>query len=35
LEDVVTLDYDETAAQQLFSVRQELFEIRDLLSEVP
>jgi DNA-binding transcriptional MerR regulator len=34
LEDVVTLDYDETAAQQLLSVRQELFEIRDLLSEV-
>ncbi|BDT67172.1 hypothetical protein os1_13420 [Comamonadaceae bacterium OS-1] len=34
LEDVVTLDYDEAATQQLLSVRQELFEIRDLLSEV-
>ena len=34
LEDVVTLDYDEAAVQQLLSVRQELFEIRDLLSEV-
>ncbi len=34
LEDVATLDYDEIAAQQLLSVRQELFEIRDLLSEV-
>ena len=34
LEDVVTLDYDEAATQHLLSVRQELFEIRDLLSEV-
>ncbi|MEO5796681.1 MAG: MerR family transcriptional regulator [Rhodoferax sp.] len=34
LEDVVTLDYDDAAAQHLLSVRQELFEIRDLLSEV-
>lgn len=33
LEDVVTLDYDEVATQHLLSVRQELFEIRDLLSE--
>ncbi|WP_367849795.1 MerR family transcriptional regulator [Rhodoferax sp. WC2427] len=34
LEDVVTLDYDEVTTQHLLSVRQELFEIRDLLSEV-
>nr|WP_315240796.1 MerR family transcriptional regulator [uncultured Albidiferax sp.] len=34
LEDVVTLDYDEATTQHLLSVRQELFEIRDLLSEV-
>ena len=27
--------YEMTATQQLWSVRQELFEIRDLLSEVP
>ena len=34
LEDVVTLDYDEATTQHLLSVRQELFEIRDMLSEV-
>nr|WP_315185737.1 MerR family transcriptional regulator [uncultured Albidiferax sp.] len=34
LEDVVTLDYDEATTQHLLSVRQELFEIRVLLSEV-
>lgn len=34
LEDVVALDYDDATTQHLLSVRQELFEIRDLLSEV-
>lgn len=34
LEDVVALDYDAATTQHLLSVRQELFEIRDLLSEV-
>nr|WP_315203981.1 MerR family transcriptional regulator [uncultured Albidiferax sp.] len=34
LEDVVALDYGTTTTQHLLSVRQELFEIRDLLSEV-
>jgi DNA-binding transcriptional MerR regulator len=34
LEDVVTLDYGDAATQHLLSVRQELFEIRELLSEV-
>ena len=33
LADVVTLDYGDAATQHLLSVRQELFEIRDLLSE--
>ena len=34
LEDAVALDYDEAATQHLLLIRQELFEIRDLLSEV-
>jgi DNA-binding transcriptional MerR regulator len=34
LEDVVLLDDNEAATQHLLSVRQELFEIRSLLSEV-
>ena len=33
LEDVVRLNYGEAATQQLLAVRQELFEIRSLLSE--
>nr|WP_315429814.1 MerR family transcriptional regulator [uncultured Albidiferax sp.] len=34
LEDVVVLDADDAASAHLESVRRELFEIRDLLSEV-